>query len=373
MVASCTLTRRQTMTESFVNDDARLLARVEKIKKDRVRLGLVGMTGGLEFVIIRTEPDNHLAAARELLDRTGLDFDCAFRLGGEDSILLTRAGSPDFLLVGGSSGANPFRPHNLNPKSASLPNTRLETFVYLCDDVKRYAAIQKKRGIRFLTVDPVETEIYTFIQTEPSPYTGNSTGFVQWKSGLRRYRHSDTEEMNLELSKPEKPHLSNIFELDHTATRVRAQERDDAIVEFMRLTDYDYDFSVYVESLNSITNVARLSPEDYAQVFTSGIAPFKSLEESGPTERFIHNYGLRVHHMAFRTEDIDATFQALKQDGMDFLVELVGSREDGLKQTFSQMSPNTLLVNEYIHRYDGFDGFFTRSNVTELTRATEKQ
>jgi hypothetical protein len=36
-------------------------------------------------------------------------------------------------------------------------------------------------------------------------------------------------------------------------------------------------------------------------------------------------------------------------------------------------SPHTLLVNEYIHRYEGFDGFFTRGNVEMLTKATERQ
>jgi hypothetical protein len=56
-----------------------------------------------------------------------------------------------------------------------------------------------------------------------------------------------------------------------------------------------------------------------------------------------------------------------------FLIALVGSPDDGLKQTFTTASPPTLLVNEYIHRYDDFDGFFTRSNVTALTGATEKQ
>jgi len=30
-------------------------------------------------------------------------------------------------------------------------------------------------------------------------------------------------------------------------------------------------------------------------------------------------------------------------------------------------------VNEYIHRYGDFDGFFTRTNVERLTKATERQ
>ena len=52
---------------------------------------------------------------------------------------------------------------------------------------------------------------------------------------------------------------------------------------------------------------------------------------------------------------------------------LFRSEEEGLKQTFSRPSAQTLLVNEYIHRYEGFDGFFTKSNVTLLTEATARQ
>jgi hypothetical protein len=58
---------------------------------------------------------------------------------------------------------------------------------------------------------------------------------------------------------------------------------------------------------------------------------------------------------------------------MGFLLDLVGSPEEGLKQIFSSPSENTLIVNEYIRRYGDFNGFFTRSNVTLLTGATDKQ
>jgi len=141
----------------------------------------------------------------------------------------------------------------------------------------------------------------------------------------------------------------------------------------MTLTNYTFDFAVYVKSLNSITNVARLSANDFAMVFTSGIAPFVDETASGPTERFIHNYGPRTHHMAWDTEAIDDVFAGLVEQGQEFLLNLIGSPNEGLKQTFSAMSPHTLLVNEYIHRFDDFDGFFTKSNVTLLTEATATQ
>ena len=77
--------------------------------------------------------------------------------------------------------------------------------------------------------------------------------------------------------------------------------------------------------------------------------------------------------MAFQTERIEETVAQLKKEGMEFLLELVGSDADGLKQIFSEPSPHTLIVNEYIQRYGNFDGFFSRSNVEKLTEATAKQ
>jgi 4-hydroxyphenylpyruvate dioxygenase-like putative hemolysin len=108
-------------------------------------------------------------------------------------------------------------------------------------------------------------------------------------------------------------------------------------------------------------------------VFTSGITPFTRDAESGPTEKFIRNYGTRVHHMAFKTDKIEESVTALKNDGLQFLLELVGSEDEGIRQIFSEPSQHTLIVNEYIQRYGNFDGFFTRSNVEKLTEATARQ
>jgi hypothetical protein len=55
------------------------------------------------------------------------------------------------------------------------------------------------------------------------------------------------------------------------------------------------------------------------------------------------------------------------------MAKLVGSPDEGLKQTFTKGSLNTFLVNEYIHRFGNFDGFFTKSNVKTITKATESQ
>ena len=359
---------------NFHNSDKHLKEQIPRIVEERQKAGLEGLVGGLQAVIINTEPEHLKAAAADFLKYTGLDFTDAFQSPDEEkTIVLKRAGSADFILRTRANNHNPFRELNLYPKSSHLPDTRLETFVFKTPDIEKYVAIQKNRGVEFLTNNIIRKDNYSFIQTKPSIYTGNSLGFIQWNNDKGDYFSQDCKKLELNLKKPASPHLADIFELDHCATRLHAVDRDNAIMEFMNLTNYNFDFAIYVKVFNSITNVARLSADDYAMVFTSGISPYTNDQESGPTEKFIHNYGTRVHHMAFRTENITETYEALKQDGMEFLIELVGNEDEGLRQTFTQPSPHTLLVNEYIQRYGEFDGFFTRSNVTLLTGATDKQ
>jgi len=350
-----------------------LAARIPGVLKDRREQGLEGLVGGLDAVIISTEQDRLGPAVAELIRYTGLFVRETFEDDFFRTFVLGTGRSARFLVRSRKQGINPFLALNSAEKTLGLPNTRLETFVYRTRDLERYVEIQHARGVRFLTPGIIDYPSFRFIQTAPSPYTGNSTGFIEWTGEDGNYAPASARIHPALPEKPGYPHLSSIHELDHTATRVRAMERNDAILEFMNLTSYRFDFAVFVRSLNSITSVARLEHEGYAQVFTSGIEPFRDARTSGPTELFIRNYGTRVHHMAFRTEDIAETFAALKKDGMEFLVDLVGSPDEGLYQTFSMPSPHTLLVNEYIHRYEGFDGFFTRSNVEMLTKATERQ
>ncbi len=261
---------------------------------------------------------------------------------------------------------------NERPRSRHLPNTRLETFVFECVDLEQYVAIQKSRGVRFVTDEIVRVDAYSFIQTLPSPRLGASYGFIQFNDG-RKYRFAGSEEIDWGIAPPAQAYRRNIGRLDHVATRLLAMDRDAAILELMRLTNHRYEFSIYVESLNSITNVTRRSRGGVGLVLTSGIAPFMDESSAGPTEKFVYNYGPRTHHMAFDTADIEETYAALGRDGMTFMVELVGGPSEGLHQTFTNPSPNTMIVNEYIHRYAGFDGYFTLSNVTALTAATGRQ
>ncbi|MBI5743070.1 MAG: hypothetical protein HY952_00825 [Elusimicrobia bacterium] len=347
-----------------------LEAEAAGIRRERKEAGLDGLVGGLEFTLINTQPELQEAAVAELLRTTG--HACA--LGCEDAdhrdYVLALPGSADLVVRSRRRGENPFRGLNLRRSTEAMPDTRLETFVFLAADLRRYVAIQQARGVKFQTPGIIENDKYLFIQTPPSAYTGNSTGFVQWKTGRRDYLHSGARRLERLPDKPGLPYLKNIGRLDHAATRITAAHRDAAMLEFMRLTGYNYDFAVYVDELNSITNVTRLGAADFALVFTSGMRPAAGGDGEGPTEKFVRLYGARTHHLAFHTEHIEETYAALARDGMKYLLELVGSEAEGLKQTFTEPSKNTFLVTEYIYRYGDFDGFFTRSNVTKLTRAS---
>lgn len=369
---------KMAMGTDLQERDEALRREAASVMKWRKLSGLDGLVGGLQAVIINTEEHLQNAAVEELIRYSGLQFEEGFEDREYRTFVLKVSGSgefrsADFLIRSRLNSDNPFRTVNMAAQTGSYPSTRLETFVFETCDIKRYVSIQTRANVNF------ESEIIDlgncyFIQTMPSPFTGNSLGFIEWKGKRGVYSSPESRIISRRTQAFESSsHLKNIRWLDHAATRVRAQDRDPAILEFMRLTNYNFDFAIYVSSLNSITNVARLSSSDFAMVFTSGITPFVSWQESGPTEKFISNFGPRVHHIAFQTDEIESTVEALRKEGMQFLLDLVGSPEEGLKQIFSQPSRNTLLVTEYIHRYGDFDGFFTKSNVTSLTAATAKQ
>ena len=354
------------------NSDANLKDEASSIVESRTRLGLEGLVGDLEFVIINTEPERQKQAALELLNSSGLECREEYEDETVRDLVLSREGSADIIIRARKSGANPFVGINSHSATANLPNTRLETLVFNTEDIERYVSIQKNRGVKFLTNEIQKNDKYSFIQTVPSVYTGNSVGFVEWRWDGRSYAHAGCKALGWRLKKQPRPYLSNVKQLDHIATRLTARDRDPAIIEFMKLTNYNFDKAFYIENLNSITSVTRYPKGRFALVFTSGIDLDESAKKTGPTENFVANYGARVHHMAFHTENIEETYAALERDGMHYLISLVGSPEEGLKQTFTVPFENTMIVNEYIYRYGDFDGFFTKSNVTLLTEASGK-
>ena len=71
--------------------------------------------------------------------------------------------------------------------------------------------------------------------------------------------------------------------------------------------------------------------------------------------------------------DIDYIVDAIAAQGKGFLLETIGSRQEGLKQIFSSASEFSSLIIEYVQRFGDFHGFFTKENVAQLTFAAGQE
>jgi hypothetical protein len=176
-----------------------------------------------------------------------------------------------------------------------------------------------------------------------------------------------------------------IMPIDHLATRIYSQNREVAILEWLSLSSYYYWGSYDIHDQNSSTNVTKnvhFDKESHspAKVFTANNTPYfvNHLDKlPSPTETFVRNYGPRLHHIAlavadgesYGMENIEYVVKQIASQGRDFLLDVIGSRNDGLKQIFSSASEHSSLIIEYVQRFGDFNGFFTRQNVAELTRA----
>jgi hypothetical protein len=229
---------------------------------------------------------------------------------------------------------------------------------------------------------------------KPSPYTHNIVGY--WERPEHEIRvyalgnsliRDDVNQgyLNAKAIQQSLGLDELILPVDHLATRIYSQNREVAILEYLSVSSYYYWGSYNIENQNSSTNVTksihypneRLSP---AKVFTAANNPYFVNHLVGlpsPTENFVRNYGPRLHHIALIVADgetsgksnIDYVVEAIRANGKDFLLDVIGSKEEGLKQIFSSASEHSSLIVEYVQRFGDFDGFFTKKNVAGLTEA----
>jgi len=264
----CSRDAEKDHVKEFQNSDRFLKKEAARIMKEREKWGLEGLVGGLEAIIINVETEHQERAIQELLDFTGYDINTSFENENLITAVLKLEESADILVTSRKQENNPYRKFNIGPISKRLPNTRLETFIFRTSDIKKYYDIQRQRGVEFINDGIVTNDTHKLLITEPSRFTGVSVGLIEWLEDSRSYRNKSDKAIDFDVKKPQRDYLKNITYLDHTATRVRALDRDAAIIEFMELTNYKFDFAIYVRLFNSITNVARLSAKDFAMVFT---------------------------------------------------------------------------------------------------------
>lgn len=371
-----------------------------RLLEERDRIGLTDMIREIDALMITVEPGCSVPYVSELALMTPYHY--LVTLESETHwthILRIDMHSPDVLVreVRDPDRHGIFRSLNeVYPIGAHKPNSRYMGEIFRVTDLHDVVGMQKTREIRFFNQDQIrKLELPgNMALVKPSPYTHNIVGY--WERPVDELRvyalgnsviRDDVNAGYLAAKETQKALGLDqlILPIDHLATRVYSQNREVAILEYLTLSSYYYWGSYDIADQNSSTNVTKSihyesefnSP---AKVFTAANQPYFVNHLVGlpsPTEAFVRNYGPRLHHIALAVADgefggqanIDYVVDAIRAKGKDFLLDVIGSKEEGLKQIFSSASEHSSLIIEYVQRFGDFQGFFTKQNVAGLTAA----
>lgn len=371
-----------------------------RLLEERDRIGLTDMIREIDAMMITVEPGCSVPYVSELALMTPYHY--LVTLESETHwthILRIDMHSPDVLVreVRDPDRHGIFRSLNeVYPIGAHKPNSRYMGEIFRVTDLHDVVGMQKAREIRFFNQDQIrKLELPgNMALVKPSPYTHNIVGY--WERPVDELRvyalgnsviRDDVNAGYLAAKETQKALGLDqlILPIDHLATRVYSQNREVAILEYLTLSSYYYWGSYDIADQNSSTNVTKSihyesefnSP---AKVFTAANQPYFVNHLVGlpsPTEAFVRNYGPRLHHIALAVADgefggqanIDYVVDAIRAKGKDFLLDVIGSKEEGLKQIFSSASEHSSLIIEYVQRFGDFQGFFTKQNVAGLTAA----
>lgn len=371
-----------------------------KLLEERDRLGLTEMIHEIDALMITVDPDHSIQYIAELSLMTSYHY--LVTLESEKHwthILRIDLDSPDLIVreVKDPNFRGIFRALNeIYPVGARKPNSRYMGEIIRVSNMHDAVRLQEAREFRFFSQDDVrKLELPGNVAvSKPSPYTHNIVGYLKRDPGeLRVYAlgmsaiRNDVQAAYVEAKNLQaKLRIDDLLlPVDHLATRVYSQNREVAILEYLSWSSYYFWGAYNIWDQNSSTNVTKSVhslPESKspAKVFTANNTPYfvNHLEHlPSPTETFVRNYGPRLHHVAIAVKDgerdglenIEFVVKAISEQGKGFLLDVIGSKEEGLKQIFSNASEHSSLIIEYVQRYGDFDGFFTKDNVAKLTEA----
>jgi hypothetical protein len=373
---------------------------LQRLLSERDRLGLTEMIHEIDALMITVDPEHSIDYIAELTLMTPYHY--LVTLESESHwthILRIDLNSPDLLLreVKDPNFRGIFRSLNeIYPVGSKKPNSRYMGEIIRVNNMHEVQKIQESREFRVFSPNDIrKLELPGNLAiTKPSPYTHNIVGYLErhpdnlrvYALGMSTIRPDVQEAYEKAKELQEKLRIDDlILPVDHLATRVYSQNREVAILEYLSLSSYYFWGAYNIWDQNSSTNVTKsvhgvAESRSPAKVFTANNTPYfvNHLEKlPSPTETFVRNYGPRLHHMALAVKDgerdgienIEFVVNAIAEQGKGFLLDVIGSKEQGLKQIFSNASEHSSLIIEYVQRYGGFDGFFTKENVAALTEA----
>jgi hypothetical protein len=373
---------------------------LQRLLQERDSSGLTEMIHEIDALMITVDPERSIDYIAELTLMTPYHY--LVTLESETHwthILRIDLNSPDLLLreVKDPNFRGIFRSLNeIYPVGSKKPNSRYMGEIIRVSNMHEVQKIQESREFRFFSPDETrKLELPGNIAlSKPSPYTHNVVGYLErhadnlrvYALGISTIRADVQQAYEQAKALQEKLRIDDlILPVDHLATRIYSQNREVAILEYLSLSSYYFWGAYNIWDQNSSTNVTKSVhqlPESKspAKVFTANNTPYfvNHLEKlPSPTETFVRNYGPRLHHMALAVKDgerdgvenIEFVVNAIAEQGKGFLLDVIGSKEQGLKQIFSNASEHSSLIIEYVQRYGSFDGFFTKENVAALTEA----
>lgn len=371
-----------------------------RLLESRDKSGLTDMIFEIDALMLTVEPGCSIAYVGELSLMTPYNYLVTLESESHYThVLRIDLQVPDLLVreVKDPNTRGIFRSLNeVYPIGVHKPNSRYMGEILRVNDLHGVVETQKSRDIRFFNQDQLrKLELPgNMALVKPSPYTHNIVGYWErepdelrvYSLGVSTIRddvnrvYQEAKELQARLGLE---HL--ILPIDHLATRVYCQNREVALLEYLTLSSYYYWGSYDISKQNSSTNVTKSihyseEKRSPAKVFTAANQPYfatylDSLDS--PTENFVRNFGPRLHHIALAVQDgetaglanIDYVVREISRQGRRFLLDVIGSKEDGLKQIFSSASEHSSLIIEYVQRFGDFAGFFTKSNVAALTHA----
>jgi hypothetical protein len=373
---------------------------LQRLLEERDRTGLTNMIHEIDALMITVDPDHSIQYIAEMCLMTPYHY--LVTLESEKHwthILRIDLNSPDLIIreVKDPNFRGIFRALNeIYPVGSKKPNSRYMGEIIRVNNLHEVVNIQQSREFRFFSPDEVrKLELPGNLAIgKPSPYTHNIVAYLERNpQDLRVYALGmSTIRNDVQTAYVEAKNLQAslriddlLMPVDHLATRVYSQNREVAILEYLSWSSYYFWGAYNIWDQNSSTNVTKsvhALPESKspAKVFTANNTPYfvNHLEKlPSPTETFVRNYGPRLHHIALAVKDgerdgienIDFVVNAIANQGKGFLLDVIGSKEQGLKQIFSNASEHSSLIIEYVQRYGSFDGFFTKENVAALTEA----
>lgn len=373
---------------------------LQRILEDRDQLGLTEMVHEIDALMITVDPDSSIEYIAELCLMTPYHY--LVTLESESHwthILRIDLNSPDLIVreVKDPNFRGIFRSLNeIYPVGSRKPNSRYMGEIIRVTNKHEVEKIQASREFRFFNQNDIrKLELPGNLAiSKPSPYTHNIVGYLErdvadirvYALGISSIRDDVQSAYEKAKELQEKLGIHDlILPVDHLATRIYSQNREVAILEYLSLSSYHFWGAYNIKDQNSSTNVTKsvhAVPESKspAKVFTANNTPYfvNHLEKlPSPTETFVRNYGPRLHHMALAVKDgersgienIDYVVNSIAEQGKGFLLDVIGSKEQGLKQIFSNASEHSSLIIEYVQRYGDFNGFFTKENVAALTEA----